>query len=325
MRFNTAAIGKVLLLGALAAPFAGCEEDVFPYRTDALYAVDPKLISHVERQSWAVPVPLPAFLAVRGDGVVVVAGGRAGALLGTNGVVLSRFAWQGPAATAVAVAPDGHIFVGAGNAVVAAGVDARAPVVWDSLGENAQITGLAAGTNQLWVCDAAQRVVWRFDGEGRLLGQLPPPGAAHEQSFVVPSPAFAVAAAADGSFWVVNPGRFQLQRHAADGRLLDKWSRPGMTVPGFSGCCNPAFLAVLPGGDLVTSEKKLPRIKIYAPDGTFRSVVVPPAELAGDEGRPVAIDGSGRVLVLDGKRIRVFERKPGPAAAANIPDLRSSK
>ena len=308
---NLNLLARLLLLFVVVAPWANCEENVFSYRTDALYAVDPALISHGEVAAWHVPVPLPAFLAVRPDGTVVVAGGRMGAILDTNGGVQSRFEWQGGMATAVAAGPAGEIFVGAGNCVVAsAGAKPVQPLtMWNSLGEAAQIVGMAAGSNQLWLCDAAQRVVWRFDLEGRLLGQLPQPGASREQAFVVPSPAFAVAAATDGCFWVVNPGRFQLQRHAPDGRLRDQWAKPGMTTPGFSGCCNPAFLAVLPNGDLVTSEKKIPRVKIYGTDGTFRSVVVPPSALSGDAGRPVAVDQHGRVLVLDGKRIRIFGQR----------------
>lgn len=308
MQVAAITIGKALLACVFLAPLAGCEEAVFPYRTEALYAVDPGLVSHVEIAAWPVPVPLPAFLAVRPDGALIVVGGRSGAILDTNGTVQARFGWQGPAATAVAAGADGHTFVGAGNCVVA--VDSsRQATAWDSLGETASIAGMAASSNQVWLCDAAQRVVWRFDYEGRLLGQLPPPGAPRELSFVVPSPSFAAAAATGGCFWVVNPGRFQLQRHAADGRLLDKWAAPGMTTPGFSGCCNPAFLALLPNGDLLTSEKKIPRLKIYSPDGTFRSVVVPPASLPGDEGRPVTVDRAGRVLVLDGSRIRIFARR----------------
>ncbi|MFZ4394710.1 MAG: hypothetical protein ACOYOU_03680 [Kiritimatiellia bacterium] len=306
-RHGTASVAREVLVWALVALFSGCEKSVFTYRTDELLAVDPGLLSHREIAAWQVPVPVPAFLAVRPDGTVVVVGGRQGAIVDTNGVVQSRFEWQGQAATAVAAGPDDWIAVGAGNRLLA-GVAAKPLTDWDSLGESAQITGLAADTNQVWVCDAAQRVVWRFDHEGRLLGQLPPPGAPREQAFVVPSPSFAVAVAADGGFWVVNPGRFQVQRHAPDGRLRDIWSKPGMKTPGFSGCCNPAFLALLPNGDLVTSEKKIPRVKIYGPDGTFRSVVAPPSALPGDEGRPVAVDRVGRVLVLDGQRIRVFDR-----------------
>ena len=309
MRCRAEILARTLLMGFLVAPFAGCEEDVFPYRTGALYAVEPRLISHVACAQWSLPVPSPAYLAVGPDGCVVVAGGRMGAILGTNGVVQSRFAWADAApASAVAVAADGRIFVGAGSRMFS-GTGSNLTSVCDSLGEQAQITGVAASSNQLWICDAAQRVVWRFDFEGRLLGQLPPPGAPRSEAFVVPSPSFAVALAGGGGFWVVNPGRFQLRHHADDGRLLGQWDHPGMTVSCFSGCCNPAYLAVLPNGDLVTSEKKIPRIKIYSSEGVFRSVVVPPSSLTGDEGRPVAVAADGRVLVLDGKQIRVYARK----------------
>lgn len=301
---------QAMLALVLCVPFAGCEEDVFPYRTEKLYAVDPALISHRETASWQVGVPAPAFLALAPDGRLVVAGGRQGVVCATNGAVCARFSWQAPEATAVAVAPDGRWFVGAGDRVVSGGGASAAPMtVWDSLGEHARITGLAADSNQVWVCDAAQRVVWRFDREGRLLGQLPPPGAPHAQAFVVPSPTFPVATLGDGIFWVANPGRHEMRRYAADGQLLTTWSQPGMLTPGFSGCCNPAYVALLPGGELVTSEKKIARVKIYGPDGTFRSVIVPPSVLPGEDGRPVAADRAGRVYVLDGARVRVFERK----------------
>jgi hypothetical protein len=298
--------GAVLV--GLTLGLSGCGEPLFPYREEAFYEVDPRLIGYVEQGAWPVSVPLPAFVAIGADDRVVVAGGTQGAVLGPQGVVQRTFAWPEGVASAVTVAPDGTIFVGAGNRVVAIDRASQA-MTWEALGEQAQITGLAADSNQLWVCDAAQRLVWRLDHEGRLLGRVPAPGAPQEQSFVVPSPVFAVAAATQGSFWVVNPGRTQLQRHAADGRLLAAWSSPGMLTPAFAGCCNPAYLAVLANGDLVTSEKKISRVKIYAPDGILRCVVVPPAALAGEEARPVAVDQAGRVFVLDGTRLRIFEPK----------------
>jgi hypothetical protein len=101
--------------------------------------------------------------------------------------------------------------------------------------------------------------------------------------------------------------------------LLAAWSSPGMLTPGFSGCCNPAYLAVLANGDLVTSEKKISRVKVYAPDGMLRCVVVPPAALPGEAARPVAADRAGRVLVLDGPRVRIFEPIGGQPAQAPAP------
>lgn len=306
-RYRTLSTHTLLIL-ALTASFAGCEESVFPYKTDALYAVDPALISHREVGSWKLSLPQPCFFAMLPGGRVAAVGGRRGVILGTNGVAQVSFSWTAlPAATAIAADPDGRIYIGAGNRVGIADASGRVSTAeWDSLGDEARIAGMAASTNQLWVCDAGQRVVWRFDPEGRLLGRLPAPGAPRDQAFVVPSPAFPAVLDRDGTFWVANPGRSQMQHHAADGQLLGKWERAGMSVTHLSGCCNPAYLAVLPNGDLVTSEKRIARVKIYGPDGTFHSVVAPPAALPGEEGRPVAVDPAGRVWVLDGSTIRIF-------------------
>ena len=130
---------QALLVAVLAVPFAGCEEDVFEYNTAKLYAVDPALISHREVAVWKTSVPSPAFLAALPDGRVAVAGGKQGVVLATNGVVLARFAWQdAAAATAIGVAPDGRIFVGAKDRVVVCSSTGGAPMtVWNSLSASA--------------------------------------------------------------------------------------------------------------------------------------------------------------------------------------------
>jgi hypothetical protein len=306
---------RAALLAGLVGGVTGCGEPVYVYHEDAFYQVDPQLIGYREQGAWPVPVPAPAFVAVGADDRVVLAGGRQAVVLDARGEVQQRFAWQEAPASAIAVAPDGTIFVGAGDRVVACRPDSAAQA-WESLGEQARITGLAAGSNQLWICDAAQRLVWRLDHAGRLLGRIPAAAGTREPPFVVPSPCFAAVATTQDEFWVVNPGRLQLQRHAADGRLLSSWARPGMLTPGFSGCCNPAYLGILPNGDLLTSEGKISRVKVYSPDGILRCVVVPPAALPGEAARPVAADCAGRVFVLDGARLRLFVpvgRLPAPA------------
>ena len=77
----------------------------------------------------------------------------------------------------------------------------------------------------------------------------------------------------------------------------------------FFGCCNPAQLAVLPDGRFVTAEKGIPRVKIYARDGSFQTVVAGPSQLT-DTPADLAADRHGRVLVLDGRaaKVRVFEK-----------------
>ncbi|MHC4950479.1 MAG: hypothetical protein ACYTEU_05760, partial [Planctomycetota bacterium] len=103
------------------------------------------------------------------------------------------------------------------------------------------------------------------------------------------------------------------------------WGRSGVDIEGFSGCCNPVALAILPGGGFVTAEKGLVRVKVYDADGEFVGVVAGPDQLGWiaplrvcktpeeckSKGFDVAVDSAGRIYVLDTLRnvVRVFEKK----------------
>ena len=81
-------------------------------------------------------------------------------------------------------------------------------------------------------------------------------------------------------------------------------------------------IASLPDGSVVTSEKGLSRVKLYAPDGRFLGVVAGPELLVKDPelarracvdctvgfGFGVAADATRRVFVLDPltREIRIF-------------------
>ena len=99
-----------------------------------------------------------------------------------------------------------------------------------------------------------------------------------------------------------------------------------MAIDGFSGCCNPCSFALLPDGGFVTCEKGLPRVKIYDSQGGFVGVVAGPMEFAEGElalkgdwrqgsggGLDVAVDGAGKILVLDpiARRVVSFVRSKG--------------
>ena len=117
----------------------------------------------------------------------------------------------------------------------------------------------------------------------------------------------------------------RIETYTPDGTLWSFWGESSATIEGFFGCCNPAHIAVLPDGRIVTAEKGLLRVKVFAPDGTFDGVVAGPSQLDSHgqvEGQELAdheftavdlaADSRGRVLVLDRNagRVRVFEEKP---------------
>ncbi len=288
----------------------GAEKSLFPYRTDHQYVFDAAQVRFEERAAFALRLDSPAALAAWPDGRLAVAGARELLLLGADGGEIARGRLPAGPATAVAVHGE-RVWVAVRDRALLFDTQARLTKSWESLGEQAVLTGIAASSNAVWLCDAGQRLIWRMGWEGRLQGLLPPPGAPRAAAFIVPSAGFAAAVAADGSFWVINPGRHQLQRHASEGSLLSSWSQPAQNAKGFAGCCNPAWLAVLPDGRLVTSEKRVPRVKIFTTEGKFVGWVLPPAPGRGNRALPVAADGAGVVYLLEGGRVRRFgERLP---------------
>ena len=148
----------------------------------------------------------------------------------------------------------------------------------------------------------------------------------HMPSFVIPSPYFDLVVGPDETLWVVNPGMRRIESYSFTGELQSMWGRAGAGIADFFGCCNPAHLALLPDGRFVTSEKGIPRIKVYSDAGEFERVVAGPRELGvsasalvdarGDQVErvfDVAAAQDGAVLVLDTleRCIRVFYPK-GP-------------
>ena len=84
-----------------------------------------------------------------------------------------------------------------------------------------------------------------------------------------------------------------------------------MKIEGFSGCCNPAHFAILDDNSFITSEKGMPRIKIYDQHGQFTGIVAPPAAFNGTLAPDIAVDKQNRLIALDFERqqVRIFERK----------------
>lgn len=299
------------LMACLAACGMGTRPlgDEFTYDLTALRAVDPALVTHVESGSFPAGVDSAAGLAVAPGGRIVVAGADAWAVLDGSGKVLRRRALDIPA-TCVGVGLDGDIYVACRDRVFAYEDAEAEEVAWAPLDKRAHITSIAVRDDDLFVADAGHRRVKRFSKEGDLLGTIDArTGDRDVKGFIVPSPLFDVAIGVDDSLWVVNPGLQRLENYRDNGDLVTTWGEASSAIEGFCGCCNPSHIAIAADGTFVTSEKGLERVKTYGPDGTFKGVVAPPAAFKeGTVGLDLAVDGDGRILVLDpaSNRIRVF-------------------
>ncbi|MFC1671667.1 NHL repeat-containing protein [Planctomycetota bacterium] len=238
---------------------------------------------------------------------IYVAVDKAVVVLNPEGVRQKRLELNAQA-RCLAVDKDGTIYVGMQDHVVVCASSGERRAEWGSLGDKAVITSIAVGTDDVFVADYGNRVVWRFDTSGALRGKV------GEGRFVIPSPFFDVGLGSGGALWAANTGKRQVENYSYDGTLEKKWGTSSMELEGFCGCCNPSHFAIGADGSFVTSEKGLPRIKVYDSNGTLLSVVAGPEAFdEGTTGVDLAVDSKGRILAIvpNEAAIRVFEKKRG--------------
>lgn len=291
------------------------------YDVTEFEAVDDGDVLYRETDRLSLSLDTPAGLAVAGDGRLVVVGDEDLVLLDNSGREQQRRPLDGRP-HCVAVAPDGLIYIGMRDHVAAFNESDGSTVVWASLDERAWLTSVVADERYVYVADSGNKRVLRYDRSGRLLneigGRTAPDNAPR---FVVPSHYFEVLLDGMGALWITNPGRLGIEKYRSDGELLSAWHQPGMALDKFAGCCNPIHAAFKSDGSLVTAEKGLNRVKVFAADRSFLGVVAAPdalnagwnaADFPPDPApvRDIAVDPDNRVLVLHGplRVVLVYER-----------------
>lgn len=248
----------------------------------------------------------PSALAVDAAGQLVVGGEHEVAVLSPDGKELVRRFPVAEAVTCLAAAQDGTVLAGVGDHVVVYGRDGRPVAEWAMFGTNAMLTSLVVDEEDVYVADAGAHCVWRLDRRGKLLVVIRRAAG----GFVIPSAYFDVAVGAGDGVWVVDPGRHEVINYSPQGEARTSWGKAGFEVDGFSGCCNPIHIALLADGSFVTAEKGIARVKKMSTGGAFIGVIAGPASFfKGTRIADLAVDGHGRVLVLDPDRkaIRIFE------------------
>jgi hypothetical protein len=300
----------------------------FKYDIAKLAKVDPNLIVYEES---AEPIgtgfTAAKAVAIGAEGSIYVAGDGSVRKFAASGA-LSDEINLGETPGCLAVAADGTIFVGLRDHVEVYDGDGKPLASWRSLGPDAILTSIAVSEEDVFVADAGNRLVVRYDRQGNVVAQIGSKDAAkNAPGFVIPSAYFDLAVSADGLLRVVNPGKLRVDAYTFDGYFEFSWGHRSVEIDGFCGCCNPVNIAVLPDGRFVTCEKGLVRVKIYDSQGEFEAVVASPAQLVRDGdvrvcdlpeecqagGFDVAVDSTGRIFALDTIKniVRTFTRMKG--------------
>jgi hypothetical protein len=290
------------------------QENPFVYDIKRYEQSGSDLVLYSELKSIPIPLPVVSGIAIGPDNEIYVSGNHTVLVFNNDGTSRSSFQSDFPI-RCLAVDKDRDVYLGTEDHVQVFDQQGIRQARWGSLGERAIITSIAIARSDVFVADAGNKIVWRYDKSGARLQRIGDKNEAKDiPGFLIPSPYFDVAVDPDGFLWVANTGRHSLENYSVDGNFRSSWGEFGMEIHGFSGCCNPSHFAILEDGSFVTSEKGLPRVKIYNRIGSLVSVVAP-AEgfIEGTVGLDLAVDSAQKIYVLDPKqkRVRIFAKEKG--------------
>lgn len=285
-------------------------ENPYEYNIDEFKKVDSTKILYSEKISFPVKANSWGGIAVV-DSTIVVAVANNLLKYDFQGKLLSSKTMI-DTATCVAVDKNHQVWVGMRHYVVMYDWNGTLVKRWNSFGENAVITSLAVSDEFVYVADAGNRIVYQCNTNGQLEQKI---GEKDEHKgipgFIIPSPYFDIALDDREFLWAANTGRHVFENYNPDGSLRTSWGITSFKIEGFSGCCNPAHFAIATDNSFVTSEKGMPRVKLYDQHGQFVGVVAAPDSFTGSLAPDIAVDKKGRVVALDFERnqVRIFERK----------------
>lgn len=304
-----------LIRGNFRTGGAGDRPTSFTLDLEEQFRVDPQLVAYRQIASIDLPMQQPRGIACDGLDRIYVAGDQAIHVFSAEGQAEEIIDLDSPP---LCLAVDEstastRLFVGTPEGIQVLGADRQVLAAWPIPADNTTVASIAVAGAHVFVADAGNRLVWRFSATGELLGQI---GKADEAlripGFVIPGRYFDIVAGTEGLLYCVNPGKLQVSTFSFEGDLGNSWGRAGTSLSDFFGCCNPSHIARFSDGRFVTSERGIPRIKVYTAGGEFESVVAGPEQLGISEpsvvdprhgiDEPVfeiAVDRKDRVLALD--------------------------
>lgn len=287
------------------------QSNPYEYNLDSLKKVSPDLIAYEEIKNIRPETDYIFGIAIDKDDQLYIAATKEIIIYNKklekiNSIPLDDDAY------CINISDDGKIYIGMADHIEVYHKSGKQLSKWNSKGGQAIFTSIGIDSESVYVADAGNKIIYRYDHEGFLQNEIGKKDTLNGiPGFIIPSPYFDLLIGRNQELWVVNPGRHQLESYRPDGSLISSWNNTSMSVDGFSGCCNPSHIAMLSNGSFVTSEKGIERVKIHLPNGDFKCVVASSDKfLEGTTDLDLAVDSKDRIFVADPKKglIRIFEK-----------------
>lgn len=215
---------------------------------------------------------------------------------------------------------ENRIYVGMGPAVSLYDMAGEKEESWKPYNSEGYITSIAVNGPYVYLADAVSKRILKYSEDGllnKVIGEKD--STTGSPGFIIPSMYFDIAFGAFNDLWAVNPGRLQVENYTTSGYMQSEWGKASFEDGGFTGCCNPAHIALLPDGKFVTYEKGLDKIKVFDPTGEFVCMVAGAGSFKGNTDfqlgtnnlvKDIATGNDGRIYVLDAyNQIVIFKMK----------------
>lgn len=180
---------------------------------------------------------------------------------------------------------------------------------WEACSEESDYCSLTVLSDHVFVTDAAHKNICKYTTEGGLVRFIQSPA-----GFIVPSYSFGITNIG-GVVYCSNPGRHSVESYSPEGEYIGSFGQPGGGNGSFSGCCNPVYVAGMPSGEIITSEKGIPRISCYGKNGEFHAVLLDGQALGGGHAAREVRVWKDKLLVAGGDVLSVFQYDKRVAAA----------
>lgn len=180
--------------------------------------------------------------------------------------------------------------------------------VIEACSEDSDYCSLAVCKDGIFVTDVANKNICKYALDGHLVCFIQSPN-----EFVAPSYCMGIAyiapygAETEGKIYCSNPGRHQVEIYTVDGDFIASFGQPGADAGSFSGCCNPVHITPANNGELLTSEKGIPRISCYGQTGKFRSVLLDSKALGGGHTAYEVRVMKDKLIVVGGEKVSIFQ------------------
>ncbi len=182
---------------------------------------------------------------------------------------------------------------------------------WEACDENADYCSLTVFGDNVFITDAQNKLMCKYLTDGTFVKFIHSP-----QGFVVPSYSFGVMNM-NGVVYCSNPGRHTIESYSADGDFMASFGETGIKEGHFSGCCNPVYVTSNASGEIITSEKGIPRISCYSKEGEFRSVLLDEKDLGGGhDAYEVRVDHD-KLVVAGKNQISTYQFDPSVIAQSD--------